>query len=174
MIAALGLKGVDNVFTRSALDMILTGFTVDKAPADNDVTIQTKTHSEQVENIIYAIENASENDFPQIVARQDEKLVFVSQRDIIRVHTQGRKVLLETEGETLTVRKTLSGLEEDLNPKRFIRISQSEIINLYKVKCFDINISGTIGVEFDNGTKSWASRSHVRDIKAILREQVGR
>ncbi|MBR6451266.1 MAG: LytTR family transcriptional regulator [Lachnospiraceae bacterium] len=147
---------------------------IDERYIDPKVTIQTKTHSEQVENIIYAIENASENDFPQIVARQDEKLVFVSQRDIIRVHTQGRKVLLETEGETLTVRKTLSGLEEDLNPKRFIRISQSEIINLYKVKCFDINISGTIGVEFDNGTKSWASRSHVRDIKAILREQVGR
>ncbi len=154
-------------------NMVDIDVVIDERYIDPKVTIQTKTHSEQVENIIYAIENASENDFPMIVARQDEKLVFVSQRDIIRVHTQGRKVFLETEGETLTVRKTLSGLEEDLNPRRFIRISQSEIINLYKVKCFDINISGTIGVEFDNGTKSWASRSHVRDIKAILKEQTG-
>lgn len=39
VVAALGLKGVDNIFTRSALDLILTGFTVDKAPADNDVTL---------------------------------------------------------------------------------------------------------------------------------------
>ncbi len=146
------------------IDVIL-----DDKYVDPKVTIQTKTHSEQVENIIYAIENASENDFPTIVARNDDKLVFVSQRDIIRVHTQGRKVLLETEEGTLNVKRTLAGLEEDLNPKRFLRISQSEIINLYKVKCFDINMTGTIGVEFDNGTKSWASRSRVKNIKAMLK-----
>ncbi len=146
------------------IDVIL-----DDKYVDPKVTIQTKTHSEQVENIIYAIENASENDFPTIVARNDDKLIFVSQRDIIRVHTQGRKVLLETEEGTLSVKRTLAGLEEDLNPKRFLRISQSEIINLYKVKCFDINMAGTIGVEFDNGTKSWASRSRVKNIKAMLK-----
>ena len=146
------------------IDVIL-----DDKYVDPKVTIQTKTQSEQVENIIYAIENASENDFPTIVARNDDKLIFVSQRDIIRVHTQGRKVLLETEEGTLSVKRTLAGLEEDLNPKRFLRISQSEIINLYKVKCFDINMAGTIGVEFDNGTKSWASRSRVKNIKAMLK-----
>ncbi|MBQ7581638.1 MAG: LytTR family transcriptional regulator [Lachnospiraceae bacterium] len=150
--------------------MVEIDVVIDEKYVDPKVTIQTKTHSEQVENIIYAIENASENDFPQIVARSDDKLVFVSQRDIIRVHTQGRKVILETENETLSVKKTLAGLEEDLNPKRFLRISQSEIINLYKVKCFDINMAGTIGVEFDNGTKSWASRSRVKNIKAMLKE----
>ena len=37
--ALLGLKAVDNVFTRKTLDLVLTGFTVDKAPADNDVTL---------------------------------------------------------------------------------------------------------------------------------------
>ena len=59
-------------------------------------------------------------------------------------------------------------MEELLNSKRFIRISQSEIINLYKVKHFDINIAGTIGIEFDDGTKSWASRSRVKAIKDML------
>ncbi|MBR4168896.1 MAG: LytTR family transcriptional regulator [Lachnospiraceae bacterium] len=150
-------------------NMVEIDVILDDKYVDPKVTIQTKTHSEQVENIIYAIENASENDFPTIVARNDDKLIFVSQRDIIRVHTQGRKVLLETEEGTLSVKRTLAGLEEDLNPKRFLRISQSEIINLYKVKCFDINMAGTIGVEFDNGTKSWASRSRVKNIKAMLK-----
>ena len=39
IIALLGLKGVDNVFTRKSLDLILTGLTVDRSPADNDVTL---------------------------------------------------------------------------------------------------------------------------------------
>lgn len=36
----LGLKGINNIFTRSALDKILTGIFVDKAPGDNDVTLR--------------------------------------------------------------------------------------------------------------------------------------
>ncbi|MCR5041635.1 MAG: metallophosphoesterase [Clostridia bacterium] len=39
VIAVLGLKGIDNIFTRSALDVILTGLFIDKAPADNNVTL---------------------------------------------------------------------------------------------------------------------------------------
>ena len=68
-------------------------------------------------------------------------------------------------------KSSLSGIEEVLNPVRFIRISQSEIINIYKVKRFDISIAGTIGVEFENGTKTWASRRCVKQIKNILKNR---
>ena len=82
---------------------------------------------------------------------------------------QGRKVLVQTDDDTYSVKKNLSAMEEELNNSRFIRISQSEIINIYKVKRFDINIAGTIGVEFENGTKSWASRSCVKSIKNLIK-----
>ncbi|MBQ7583689.1 MAG: LytTR family transcriptional regulator [Lachnospiraceae bacterium] len=148
------------------IDVILDGKYIEPK-----VTIRTREKNEQVENIIYAIENASGNDFPAIPAHSDEeRLEILSQRDIVRAYTQGRKVIVQTESASYTVRRSLSGLEEDLNPKRFLRISQSEIINLNKVKCFDINIVGTIGIEFDNGIKSWASRSRVKAIKALLKE----
>ena len=39
VIAVLGLKGIDNIFTRKAFDVILIGLTMDRAPADNDVTL---------------------------------------------------------------------------------------------------------------------------------------
>ena len=144
---------------------------LDEKYIEPKVTIQTKEKTEQVENIIYAIENASENDFPTIPAHsEEERLELLSQRDIVRAFTQGRKVIVQTDNDKYTVRKTLRGLEEDLNPGRFLRISQSEIINLNKVKCFDINIVGTIGIEFDNGVKSWASRSRVKAIKDMLKE----
>jgi DNA-binding LytR/AlgR family response regulator len=66
------------------------------------------------------------------------------------------------------VRETLARLEEELDTQRFFRISQSEIINLYKVKCFDISVYGTIGVEFDNGLRTWASRRYVKALKEKL------
>lgn len=140
---------------------------------DPKVMILTKDKTKQVENIVYAIENVSENDFPIIPAYGDDGLEFISQRDIIRVYKDGRKVSLETADSTFTLKKSLTGIEEDLNPTRFVRISQSEIINLYKVKKFDINMSGTIGVEFENGSKSWTSRSCVKTIKNVLKSSLG-
>ena len=150
-------------------NMIDIDVVIDEKCIDPKVTITAREKDQQVENIIYAIENVSENDFPAICASSDRGIKFISQRDIIRAYISDRKVFVETCDGTYTVKKKLSSLEEDLNPTRFIRISQSEIINVYKVKCFDINIAGTIGVEFENGKKSWASRSCVKAIKEILK-----
>ena len=144
---------------------------IDEKYTEPKVTIHTKEKTEQVENLINAIETMSGSDFPPIPAYDaDDKIEMVSQRDIFRAYTQGRKVMIRTGNETYTIKKSLSSLEEDLNPRRYLRISQSEIINLYKVKRFDITLTGTIGVEFDNGEKSWASRSRVRAIKDYIRE----
>ncbi len=137
---------------------------------DPKVTIKTRANTAQVENIIYAIENASDNDFPQIVVMDGDKMLFISQRDIVRIYTEGRRVLLQTADASYTVKRSLAAMEEDLNPHRFLRISQSEIINIYKVKGFDINVTGTIGVEFDCGIKSWCSRSRMKQVREMLKE----
>ena len=167
MSEGIGERG----FMKNMVDIEIV---LDKEHIDPRVVIYTKDKTKQVENIVYAIENVSDNDFPVIPAYGEKGLELISQRDIVRVFTEGRKVTLETEGETFKLRKTLSGVEADLNRTRFVRISQSEIINLYKVKRFDINIAGTIGVEFENGSKSWTSRSCVRTIKNVLKSSLGR
>ena len=150
-------------------NMVGIDVVIDERFVDPKVTITAREKNQQVENIICAIENVSDDDFPMICANNDKGVEFISQRDIIRAYISDRKVFIETNGGSYTVKKKLSSLEEDLNPSRFIRISQSEIINIYKVKRFDINFAGTIGVEFENGQKSWASRSCVKAIKEILK-----
>ena len=164
-----GLIGAVRKETVQMRNMVDIEVVLDQKYIDPFVTIRTKEKTQQVENIISAIENASENEFPLIAAYIGDNIELLSQRDIFRAYTQGRKVMVQTAETTYMVKKTLSSLEEDLNPKRFFRISQSEIINLFKVKRFDINIAGTIGVEFDNGSKSWAARSRVRIIKDMIR-----
>lgn len=152
-------------------NMVDIDVVINKKYTNPKVSIFTKSRTEQVENIIYAIENASENDFPMVPGYINDRVELLSQRDIIRAYTQGRKVMVQTENEIYTVKKTLSALEHELNTERFIRISQSEIINLYKVKCFDVTVVGTIGIEFDNGIQSWASRSRVKAIKDLLKNR---
>ena len=151
-------------------DMVEIEVILDEHYVDPRVTIRTRANTPQVENIIIAIENVSNSDYPQIAAMKDSSLVFISQRDIVRVYTHGRSVVLQTENDEYILKGSLSGIEDALNRTRFLRISQSEIINIYKVRHFDFNLTGTIGVEFDCGIKTWASRRRIRDIKELLIE----
>jgi DNA-binding LytR/AlgR family response regulator len=142
---------------------------IDEESTDPKVKIFAKEKNRQVENIINAIENVTDSEFPLIPAMLGEGLEFLPQKDIVRAYTDGRKVSIQTADSVYVYRKNLSVLEEDLNPTRFIRISQSEIINIYKVKKFDINVSGKISVEFEDGSRTWASRSCVKAIREFLR-----
>lgn len=151
-------------------NMVDIAVVLDEKYPDPRVTIQTREKTKQVENIIYAIENVSDNDFPVIPAYKDTFLEFLSQRDIIRIYVHNRRVLVETEVGDYVIRKTLSAVEELLNGERFFRISQSEIVNLYKVKGFDLSMAGTIGVEFDNGKRSWVARSRVKLLKERIKK----
>lgn len=151
-------------------NMVDIAVVLDEKYPDPRVTIQTREKTKQVENIIYAIENVSDIDFPVIPAYKDTFLEFLSQRDIIRIYVHNRRVLVETEVGEYVIRKTLSAVEELLNGERFFRISQSEIVNLYKVKGFDLSVAGTIGVEFDNGKRSWVARSRVKLLKERLKK----
>ncbi len=149
-------------------NMVDIAVVLDEKYSDPKVTIQTKEKTKQVENIIYAIENISDNDFPVIPAYKDSFLKFISQRDIIRIYVHDRRVVIETISGEYVIRKPLSSVEELLNGERFFRISQSEIVNLYKVKGFDLSVAGTIGIEFDNGSRSWVARSRVKLLKERL------
>ena len=150
--------------------MVEIDVVLDENRVDPYVMIRTKERTRQVDNIIEAIESASENDFPVIPASDGDRIELLSQRDIVRVYTQGRKLIVQTDEGDYFVNRSLYSVGELLNPERFVQISQSEIINLYKVKCFEINVMGTIGIEFENGAKSWASRSRVKAIKELLQK----
>lgn len=140
---------------------------IDERYPDPKVTIHTKKRTEFVEKIIGAIEGLSAAEYPFIAGHREGEIELISQRDIVRVRTEGRRIVCDTDEASFVVRRTLSAVEEDLDSERFCRISQSEIINLYKVKCFDVNAVGTIIVEFDNGIRSWVARRYIKTIRAI-------
>ncbi len=143
---------------------------LDDSCVDPKISIRTKEQSGRIDNIIDAIENAEKTDYPMIQGLRDDTITLLSQRDIIRVFTRGRKIEIQTDTESYFSNTTLSALEEQLNKDRFMRISQSEIINIYKVRHFKIDIAGTIGIEFENGESSWASRRRVKAIKSMLKK----
>lgn len=55
-----------------------------------------------------------------------------------------------------------------MDNSKFVRISNSEIVNLKKVKSLDLSFVGTICMELSNGTVSYVSRRYVSKIKKVL------
>ena len=60
-------------------------------------------------------------------------------------------------------------LEEQIKEPSFIRISNSEIINFDKVENLDLNITGTIKLNFKSGYITYASRRNIKKIKEYLK-----
>ena len=152
-------------------DMVDIELIIDEQYTEPKVTIHADAKTEQVLKIIEAIESASEVELHSVPVYSDGKLEYISQRDIMRVRTEGRHIAIDTENRSYNVKKTLSSMEEELDGKKFIRISQSEIINIYKVKHFDVSLSGTIMIEFVNGVKTYASRRYIKSIKEFLNKE---
>ena len=78
------------------------------------------------------------------------------------------RVCAATDSGEYVLRQRLYELEEKLASAGFVRISNSELINLRRVRSFDLNLAGTIRVNLDDGTTAWVSRRYVAKIRKIL------
>jgi len=141
---------------------------IDARYSDPKVIIKTDRMTPEVESLISAIENFIDSDYPPVSAFDGDRMMLISQREIIRVFLENRKLVVHTVQGDFVVRKSLSELELLLNHNRFLRISRSEVINLYQVSSFDFSLSGTIHVYFDDGSHTWVSRRYVRSIQETL------
>ena len=88
--------------------------------------------------------------------------------EISRVYSEGRKIIAVTPDGEYVLKNRLFEIEEILEKSKFARISNSEIINLKKVKHFDLSFRGTICVKMNDGSVTYVSRRYVSKIKTIL------
>lgn len=108
-------------------------------------------------------------DTSQILAGfQGEVLKILDQHDISRIYAANGKVVAVTEQGEYLLRLRLYELEDRLDKNHFVRISNSEMINLKKVKGFDLSYTGTICVSLLDGTTTYVSRRYVKKIKQVL------
>lgn len=138
---------------------------IDNSYAEPKIIIMTASMTDDVNNIVKKLSES----VPQIISgSKDEKIEVLEQTDLIRIYTNGGKAFAVTDKGEYILRLRLYELEERQNPHQFIRISNSEIINLKKVSNFDLSFTGTICVKLSNGTVTYVSRRYVSKIKKML------
>ena len=124
--------------------------------------------AEITDEVTEAVKRLKETGSDIITGFTDERAEILSPDDIYRVYSENQKVLAVTEKGTLRLRMRLYQAEEKLSGRKFVRISNSEIINLNKTANFDLSFVGTIQVKLKNGDTTFVSRRYVSEIKKIL------
>ena len=103
-----------------------------------------------------------------IIGYQQDKAFPLQQDSLVRVWAANGHVYAATETGEFLLRQRLWELEERLDSHHFIRISNSEIINLRRVIAFDLSLTGTICISLQGGQISYVSRRYVRTIRQAL------
>ena len=138
---------------------------IDTSYTEPKIVIMTAVVTEEINDIVKKLSE----DIPQIISgSKEEKIEVIEQDDLIRIYANSGKVLAVTNKGEYTLRLRLYEVEKRLNPQQFVRISNSEIVNLKKVNNFDLSFTGTICVKLINGTVTYVSRRYVPKIKKIL------
>lgn len=104
----------------------------------------------------------------EIVGFCDGSAVILQLSTVIRIYACNGKVFAETNEQEYQLRLRLYEVEEKLAGRTFVRISNSEIVNLKCIQKFDLNLAGTICVLLSNGKITYASRRYVSKIKKTL------
>ncbi len=108
-----------------------------------------------------------QHDYNDIQGFWRGELHLIKSDDIVRVYTDGKKIVIETTYKTYTSKQRLYQLEERL-PSNFIKLSQGEIANIYQIHKLDLNIKGTVKVTFKTGQISFVSRRSIKSVKKAL------
>lgn len=137
---------------------------IDRTCTEPKLIIYTAAITEEITELTKRL---SAKNSKSLAGYQGEQVQIIPVSHILRIYTEKQKVLLQTESETLQLKYRLYELEELLDRERFVRISNSEIVNFDKVKCLDLSISGTIVLRFQNGQTTYVSRRYVSKIKEL-------
>jgi two-component system LytT family response regulator len=85
------------------------------------------------------------------------------------VEAEGNYVRLHCAGVSHLMRETLHRLEARLDPRRFVRINRSAIVNLDRVSRLEPWFHGEFEVLLEDGTRLRSSRTYSNRLRELIR-----
>ena len=140
-------------------------FKIDSSYDEALVEIYASQMTEQIQTIIDICSEDNKQVSP-LFGYIGERIVPIQEEKIIRFYSQEKKTYCELEDETVIIKEALYKLEERYS--QLIRISNSEMINPDYIKNLELSLTGTIKVNFKNGTCSHTSRRYMKEFKRRL------
>ncbi len=117
--------------------------------------------------LVESIERIVENNTARLTGYSEKGAILLSPDEIYCFISDNGKTYALTEKEKLLVKSRLYIIESSLGDS-FIRLNQSCIANISKVRRFEADLYGSLTVIFKNGYKDYVSRRQVKAVKERL------
>jgi len=125
-----------------------------------DIIISSREHSELLERI----ESLLSEEREELFGYRENEAFLLDRKDIYCFYTEGGKVFAECGDGKRLIKERLYRLEE-LYSEDFVRINQSCLVNVSRIKRFSSSFGGSLLVELKNGYRDYVSRRQLRTVK---------
>ena len=136
-----------------------------------EICINAPERNEDVIMLEKELLNKSSKSIEQIIAMQDNDIFIINTSEIMLFFSEDKNNFCKTKDGVYKIKEKLYYLEEKLSTKDFVRISNSVIININHVRCFNTSIIGKIIVKFKDGTEENVSKRKTSEIMSFLKNR---
>ena len=113
---------------------------------------------------------AEEGAGDRILVKSSGEVFFLKAGEIDWIEAEGDYMKFHVGGRAHLMRETMARLEARLDPKRFIRIHRSTIVNLDRLRKLVPAFGGDYAVILEDGTKLKLSRGYHERIAALMKQ----
>lgn len=169
------LKPVDESRLKDAVDKVVMTLEREQQDGNNQklATLLADFTGDDCEDILRKLasgESISTNTYPDVLAIKDgSEVTRVAISDIQWIDAAGDYMCVHATEKTHIMRRTMKELENDLDPKKFVRAHRSAIVNIKFVQKMVSHISGEYHLILNNGTELKVSRSHRDRVKEMIK-----
>lgn len=168
------LKPVDDARLKEALIKVERTLEMQSEGSHKDklVSLISDFTGDDCEDILRKLaegEPISTNPYPSVLAIKDgSEVTRVPIEQIQWIDAAGDYMCVHAQDGTHIMRRTMKELEDELDPKKFVRTHRSAIVNINYVNKMVSHISGEYHLVLHNGTELKVSRSHRDRVKSMI------
>lgn len=104
----------------------------------------------------------------RLVVRSGGRILILRTDDIDWIEAAANYVKIHAAGRTYLLRETMTNMEKQLDPARFIRIHRSTIVRVERIRLLEPLLQGDFLVVLEDGSRLPSSRGYRENLQALM------
>jgi two-component system LytT family response regulator len=126
-------------------------------------------HDDTTPRMMALLDELRRRDFPErLPIKGDGRITFVTVDEIDWVEAAGKMLRIHVGTASHLIRETMGALEQQLDPRRFVRIQRSAIVNVRRIKELQPWFQGEFVVILQDGTRLTTGRGYRQNWQGLL------
>ena len=105
------------------------------------------------------------------MVKSSGRVFFLKVDDIDWIEAAGNYLNIHIGSQAHLLRETMNGIETQLEPRRFVRIHRSTLVNIERIKELSPLFHGDYVVTLANGTRLTLSRSYRENLIGLMNDK---